>query len=33
VERIVREGGWPEAPPLPVVGPREVGEAFLRVVA
>lgn len=32
VERIVNAGAWPAAPPLPVVGPRQVGEAFARVV-
>ncbi len=32
VETIVRRGSWPEAPPMPVVGPRAVGEAFLRVI-
>lgn len=31
VRRIVERGSWPSAPPLPVVGPREVGAAFLRV--
>ncbi len=33
VERIVRAGKWPDAPAMPVVGPRAVGEAFLRVIA
>jgi hypothetical protein len=32
VERIVRAGRWPEAPPMPVVGPSQVGAAFLRVI-
>jgi glycosyltransferase involved in cell wall biosynthesis len=31
LEGIVATGGWPEAPPLPVVGPREVGAAFAHV--
>lgn len=30
VAAIVREGSWPAAPPLPVIGPQEVGAAFLR---
>ena len=33
VERIVVAGAWPAAPPLPVVGPREVGAAFLVAIA
>jgi glycosyltransferase involved in cell wall biosynthesis len=32
VERIARSGRWPDAPPMPVIGPRQVGEAFLRVI-
>jgi len=32
VEAIVHAGVWPDAPPLPVVGPREVGAALLRVM-
>ncbi len=32
VESVVKMGKWPDAPPMPVVGPREVGEAFLRVI-
>lgn len=32
VERIVAAGTWPEAPPLPVIGPREIGAAFRRAV-
>jgi glycosyltransferase involved in cell wall biosynthesis len=32
VAGIVARGAWPDAPPMPVIGAREVGEAFLRVV-
>ena len=30
---IARMEEWPDAPPMPVIGPREVGEAFTRVIA
>lgn len=29
---IAQQREWPDAPPMPVIGPREVGEAFLRVI-
>lgn len=29
---IARQDAWPDAPPMPVIGPREVGEAFGRVI-
>lgn len=32
VAGIVRRGRWPDAPPMPVIGPREVGEAFVAVL-
>jgi glycosyltransferase involved in cell wall biosynthesis len=32
VASIVAAGSWPDAPPLPVVGPRDVGAAFLQAV-
>ena len=31
VAAIVRDGAWPDAPPMPVIGPAEIGAAFLRV--
>ena len=33
VMRLARQGAWPDAPPMPVVGPREIGAAFERVIA
>lgn len=32
VAGIVRRGSWPEAPPMPVIGPREVGAAFAKLL-
>ncbi len=31
VAGIARAGRWPDAPPMPVIGPEEIGAAFLRV--
>jgi glycosyltransferase involved in cell wall biosynthesis len=34
-DRVIAIAGqreWPDAPPMPVIGPREVGAAFLRVI-
>jgi glycosyltransferase involved in cell wall biosynthesis len=29
---IARQPAWPDAPPMPIVGPREIGAAFTRVI-